>query len=144
MKEHLFVYGTLMENVDSQITRFLKQNSLFVGKGSFQGKLFDLGHYPGAVFLPNAKNKVFGHIFELFNTQKTLKVLDEYEAVGEQFGQFNEYVRKLVPIDFNEKQISCWAYLYNLPTENLKEILSGNYLEMLQTNKKYQDFVKRV
>lgn len=144
MKNHLFVYGTLMQNVDSEITRFLQRNSQFVGEGSFWGQLFDLGHYPGAVLLPNSSTKVFGHIFEIINTENTLKILDKYEAVGEQFGQFNEYRRELVPIDFVEKQILCWVYLYNLPTKNHNRIKSGNYLEMLAQNKKYQDFVKRV
>lgn len=144
MKNMLFVYGTLLLNIESAIAIFLKKNSRFVGEGYLSGQLFDLGHYPGVVFQKEAGSGVYGHIFELIQPDTTLSILDEYEAVGEQFDQYKEYVREKVPINLSGEEVSCWTYLYALPTDNLPLIVSGNYLEFLKNSPKHQKFIKSV
>lgn len=141
---YLFVYGTLMNNVESKITRFLKANSVFVGEGYASGRLYDLGHYPGLVFDSSANTKVRGHIFQLENVEEVLAVLDEYEAVGERYEQYNQYIRRQIPIPYQQQILSCWVYLYNQSTKNLKLIKSGDYLNYLSQNKDYQNFIKTV
>lgn len=152
MNPYLFVYGSLMNTIQSSIARFLQDNSIFIGEGYVQGYLYDLGHYPGMVADKNASGKVVGHIFQLKEPEKVLPVLDEYEAIGEQFSQYEEYVRKEVPVLLSESEnvgkeketMQCWAYLYNLPTEHLRSIPSGNYLEYLKNNESYQRFIDSV
>lgn len=90
-KKALFVYGTLLLDIQSSIAFFLKENAHFVGKGSLSGQLFDLGQYPGAVFQKGTAVQIYGHVFELIQPDYSLTILDKYEAVGEQFGQYNEY-----------------------------------------------------
>lgn len=144
MKNTLFVYGTLLLNVQSDIANFLKKNAQFVGEGYLSGQLFDLGQYPGAVFQKDSNSQVYGHIFELQNPNYALPILDEYEAVSEQFGPYKEYVREKVPIKMNEESVLCWTYLYVQPTVNLPLIESGNYRDFLKNNSKHQEFIKSV
>jgi len=65
MNNKLFVYGTLMNDVQSNIARFLRDNSRFLGLGYAKGTLYDLGFYPGFVPDENEDSRVTGHVFEL-------------------------------------------------------------------------------
>ncbi|MFT4760950.1 MAG: gamma-glutamylcyclotransferase (GGCT)/AIG2-like uncharacterized protein YtfP [Paraglaciecola sp.] len=144
MKSTLFVYGTLLLNIESDIANFLKSNAEFVGEGYLFGQLFDLGYYPGAIFRKDISSQVYGHVFELNQPSSTLPILDEYEAVGEQFGQYKEYVREKVPIEIEGEEILCWVYLYALPTDDFPLIGSGNYRDFLKNSPKHQEFIKSV
>ncbi|MDX9881352.1 MAG: gamma-glutamylcyclotransferase family protein [Prolixibacteraceae bacterium] len=124
----LFVYGTLLKQSNSAIAGFLKANSRFVAEGFFPGKLYDLGTYPGAVFIPGSRSKVFGTVLKLADPAKTFEKLDKYEETGDGFPHPNEYLRKIIPIGTTSKKtLNCWAYLYNYPTENKPLIVSGKY-----------------
>jgi gamma-glutamylcyclotransferase (GGCT)/AIG2-like uncharacterized protein YtfP len=144
MKNTLFVYGTLLLDVQSDIANFLKKNAQFVGEGYLAGQLFDLGEYPGAVFQKDADSRIYGHVFELQKPDYTLPILDEYEGIGEAFRTYKEYVRQKVPIKMEGQEILCWSYLYTQPTVNLTLIESGNYREFLKNNLKHQEFIKSV
>ena len=48
-KEYLFVYGTLRRGGGAPLSKLLGQQADLVGLGTFQGKLYDLGYYPGVV-----------------------------------------------------------------------------------------------
>ncbi|MCR9287363.1 MAG: gamma-glutamylcyclotransferase [Bacteroidetes bacterium] len=142
MKEYLFVYGTLMANIKTGIANKLHEHSRFLGDGWIKGKLYDLGHYPGLIPDLNSESTVFGHVFELFHPLKTIKILDEYENVGQRFGIENEYRRERINITLENRIVECWAYIYNLSPNNLPVITSGNYLEYLTQNRQYLDFLK--
>ena len=43
---YLFVYGTLRSEMNDPLHRLLETYAIFVGTGSFQGKLYDIGRYP--------------------------------------------------------------------------------------------------
>ncbi|MFG6687346.1 gamma-glutamylcyclotransferase [Mariniflexile sp. HNIBRBA6329] len=128
--EYLFVYGTLLKDFESDMSKFLERNSEFVGAGYFIGKLFEISWYPGAVLSNDPDDKVYGHIFKIQNPQKTFQVLDDYEGIGDTGEYANEYTRTLIDAYSNEnKSIKIWVYIYNNSTENLKQITSGNYFE---------------
>ena len=78
---YLFVYGTLLDN-DNEFGAFLKKHSTYVSKGSFNGLLYDLGEYPGAIYKPGIKQQVHGSILLLNNDPEILSVIDEYEGYG--------------------------------------------------------------
>jgi gamma-glutamylcyclotransferase (GGCT)/AIG2-like uncharacterized protein YtfP len=125
--ELLFVYGTLIGNSDLKIASLLNQNSTFICSGCFQGKLYDVGGYPGAVYLEGDVNKVFGNILKLDKPELVFASLDIYEEVGEQFPS-PKYVRTKIPVtSANGEIMDCWVYQYSLSTENLEFIASGNY-----------------
>ena len=132
--DKLFVYGTLLKNFDNEMAVYLKNNSVFLGKGFFRGKLFDLGEYPGAIYEPASDYKVYGNIFELKNITATLGKLDEYEEVGDKYGKPNEYRREIIDIFYNDSVIKCWVYLFNRDTKNYPQIISGGYLGFQNKN----------
>ncbi len=144
MISKLFVYGTLMAGIKTKVNREFHQNSTFLGEGYLKGKMYDLGHYPGVVYDETSEQKVFGHVFALKEPEKMLKKLDEYEDVGQRFGQFEEYVREQCPVNMKGEMITCWVYLYKLPIDHLPLIESGNYLENLHHNNSHQQFLKSV
>ena len=101
-----------------------------VGEGSFAGQAFDMGSYPGAVYQENSDTRVYGTVFNISNQKAAiLTYLDYYEGVGDQFEQPTEYVRSIVPVQFNDTQTDCWIYLYNLPTDDKPLIESGDYAQ---------------
>lgn len=128
--EYLFVYGTLLKDFVSDMSKFLEQHSEFVGSGYFNGNLYEISWYPGAVLSDNPNDKVYGHIFKILNAEKTFKVLDDYEGIGDTGEHANEYNRTLIDAYLDSNQpVKTWVYIYNNSTENLKQITSGNYFE---------------
>ena len=126
--DYLFVYGTLLNTSRLSITRFLNSNSTPICSGYFPGKLYEISDYPGAVYIPENSSFVHGNILKLQNTELVLKELDLYEEVGNQFSTPNEYLRTVIRVQNTIGQdFQCWAYLYNLQTENLQIISSGKY-----------------
>jgi len=131
MDEHcdlLFVYGTLLDE-KNEFAAYLKGNSTFLQKGRFKGRLYDLGEYPGAVFRPANQEYVYGSIYMMNKPEKILKILDDYEGIGEIEEQPDLFVRELIEIETETQPAKCWVYFYNLPIDNLKQIVSGRYLQ---------------
>ena len=127
--EYLFVYGTLLKDFNSYMSKFLERNSEFVGSGYFQGNLYEISWYPGAVLSNNPEHKVYGHVFKIKNPEKTFQVLDDYEGISDSGEHTNEYTRTLIEVYFNEtERIYSYVYVYNLPVSNLKHISSGKYV----------------
>ena len=128
--ESIFVYGTLLKYVESEVYQFLHRNSKFVSFGSFPGKLYEVSGYPGAIFMPDESLRVFGNILEIASPESVFAVLDLYEEFGEQFPEPNEYLRTQIPVQtVSGEFISCWVYLYNWPVEDLPQIYSGKYTD---------------
>ena len=129
MKEtgnYLFVYGTLLDE-SNEFAIYLKGNCSFYNKGRFQGKLYDLGEYPGAIADRNNRCYVYGSIIELKNTAEALKYLDDYEGFGEEQEQPNLFIRTIISVETESGKIDCWAYLYNLSVDGFEVIESGDY-----------------
>ncbi len=128
---YLFVYGTLLKGFDSYMSKFLDKNSDFIGEGFIHGKLFEISWYPGAVLSKESSERVYGHIFKIYEYDKTFKILDDYEGVGDTTAQYpNEYRRELIDAYLIDgTMIRTWVYVYNNPTEHLRLIVSGDYLK---------------
>jgi gamma-glutamylcyclotransferase (GGCT)/AIG2-like uncharacterized protein YtfP len=128
--DKLFVYGTLRNDFENEYAKFLIKHGKNLGNGYFFGQLFDIGHYPGAVYDPMCNEKVFGDIILLKN-KEVLQMLDAYEGVDESNPQPQEYKREIITIISKGQSVSCWTYLYNHPVQSLKKISSGDYLQYL-------------
>jgi gamma-glutamylcyclotransferase (GGCT)/AIG2-like uncharacterized protein YtfP len=126
----LFVYGTLLDE-RNPFGVLLKSTCSFHKKGRFNGKLFDLGEYPGAIYLPNIKQFVYGNIFTMNKPAETLKMLDDYEGFGEVQPQPNEFIRQIIEVEAETKIVNCWVYLYNQPADGHWQITSGDYMEYI-------------
>lgn len=113
---------------DNEPAKFIRKNCTLIEEGSIPGMLFDLGTYPGAVFDPSSSSLVFGEVYRIDQNEEDLvRFLDEFERVGTQFKQPNEYIRKMVPVTTNNGIIEASSYLYNWNLDGLKLIESGRY-----------------
>jgi len=124
--DYLFVYGSLL-NADNFYARYLKENSHPVAEGSFNGLLYDIGEYPGAIFNHMSDKRVYGTVVKLNNVSNALKIIDQYEGFGPTEEQPNLFVRQILVIDTPTGPLNCWVYLYNLPVTGFKLIPSGKY-----------------
>ncbi|SFZ94388.1 Uncharacterized conserved protein YtfP, gamma-glutamylcyclotransferase (GGCT)/AIG2-like family [Flaviramulus basaltis] len=128
--EYLFVYGTLLKDLENEMSKFLASHSKFISKGYFYGKLYKVTWFPGAILSTNTLDKVYGMVFKIENPEAVFNVLDDYEGIGEKYPE-PQLFKKLVTTAFLEdgSTLKTWVYLYNLPVKGLKQITSGNYLK---------------
>ena len=119
---YLFVYGTLRSQMNDPLHRLLETHAAFVGTGFFQGKLYDIGRYPGAIRSRSNTDRVIGEIYQLSEPRRALEILDEYEG--------RRFRRKLATIAQEDgKSIACWIYLYARSITHRSLIRSGNYVQ---------------
>ena len=79
-EEYLFVYGTLRSQMNDPLHRLLEKDAILVGTGSFQGRLYDLGRYPGVVPSRGKTDRVLGEIYRFREFKRAFEILDEYEG----------------------------------------------------------------
>ena len=123
---YLFVYGTLLDK-QNEFGAYLNANCTFYANGRFNGRLYDMGEYPGAIIDNKGSSYVYGKIYQLNNTKRVFKQLDHYEGFGPDEAQPNLFVRELIPIETANGVTECWVYLYNLSVDGLRMIKSGVY-----------------
>jgi gamma-glutamylcyclotransferase (GGCT)/AIG2-like uncharacterized protein YtfP len=126
----LFVYGTLRFGNKNATRKLLARSADFVDYATYQGKLFLIDDYPGAIASEHPSDMVQGEVYKLYRPDVLLPLLDRYEECGAEFIQPTEYRRKLQPVQLRTGEIlSVWAYLYNKPTNPLQEIPTGDFLK---------------
>ena len=125
--QYLFVYGTLL-NQQNEFGNFLHKKCELVGEGKFKGLLFNLAESPGAIEAVGNGLWVYGKIYERKDFKNLIKVLDDYEGFGNNQPQPNLFIRKLVNVYLDDKELICWIYLYNLQIIGFTRIESGIYI----------------
>ena len=129
MPDYLFVYGTLRRGANHPMHQLLMQNSRFIGMAHFQGKLYQVTHYPAVVASANPDEQVLGEVYQLLQPEQTLPQLDKYEECGADFPAPQEYRRELQTVRLeNGDSLTAWVYLYNRDTRMLTPIPSGDFL----------------
>ena len=129
MKEinsYLFVYGTLLDE-RNKFAAYVQENCNFYKHAKFSGRLYDIGEYPGAILDTEDNGFVYGSIYVMSDPAQTLKILDDYEGFGEDLPQPNEFIRNLLAVETKDERVNCWVYLYNLPVNGFRQIISGDY-----------------
>ncbi len=144
MNNFLFVYGTLLHDIQSMIANHLRTHSRLLGPGLVKGRLYDLGRYPGLVWDPNADTMVAGQVFQMEEPESILKTLDEYEGITNDYLVQSEYRRELIPVILRQKELYCWCYLFAGDTDGLPIIESGDYLSYIKDNPRHQGFIDAV
>lgn len=128
--EYLFVYGTLMRGFDNPFAEKLREHSVFEGNGSFPGLLYKVEWYPGAIYLPESPDLVYGEVYQIQDAADLLRELDGYEEVIEEQSA-SLYLRKIIPVKMeDQRMLNCWTYLYNQTIAGLTKIISGNFREV--------------
>ena|ERR1700741_321193 len=120
MKKHfIFIYGTLRRGSPGSISiRF--PESKFIAGAKVNGRLYDLGPYPG-LRVDKSDSTVVGEVYEV--DEGLLNDLDEFEASS-------NYVRKSVEVSLGGQQKKCWTYEPSPEFYRLDNIItSGDWLE---------------
>ena len=151
MTEHqptyLFVYGTLRADVRHPLHQMIREHARDRGPAVFQGRLYDLGAYPGVVDSDEPAGRVHGEVYEIISDpDRVFARLDAYEECGPGFAQPTEYLREmrtvsLVPPDLDRlnsaerqqasaarREVRAWIYLYNHSLDGAKHLANGDYL----------------
>lgn len=130
---HLFVYGTLMSDavgaMGGRQRRRLSAEATVVGAGWINGRLFDLGEYPGLLEGEHPDDIVFGEVVWLSQPRLSLEWLDAYEGVSPQSGQDDEYVRveRQAMLD-DGRAVAAWVYVFRGIVDRDRRIANGRWL----------------
>jgi len=124
----VFFYGTLMAGFDRRRRAGIDGKLTYVGRGSIEAALFDLGIYPAAVPAPGGR--VWGEVYEMVEAARVLAALDGIEGFRPDDPDRSLYTRSQVPVTLPDGSLeSAWAYFYNAPLGQAQRIASGDYLE---------------
>jgi gamma-glutamylcyclotransferase (GGCT)/AIG2-like uncharacterized protein YtfP len=125
MSEYLFVYGTLGRNVGHEMHAHLVRHAEYAGEGVFNGILYRVAHYPGAVASSNPNDVVHGELYP----DALFAALDPYESCGPNDPKPTKYVRVATIIHRRGGEaVEAWVYLYNHDVTKLARIASGRFI----------------
>lgn len=124
MNKHLvFLYGTLRHGSAGAMSIRFPQ-SKFIAGARVNGRLFDLGAYPG-LLAGESSSPVVGEVYEV--DDETLKQLDEFEGSS-------NYLRKQVEIVVGSETRTCWTYEPDPECYSLQTLIpSGDWIEYAKT-----------
>jgi gamma-glutamylcyclotransferase (GGCT)/AIG2-like uncharacterized protein YtfP len=125
---HVAVYGTLMRPFDAQARLGIADQLAFEGPCRFEGALYDLGAFPGAV--PDGNDVIDGELFRILDPRAMPKMdrLEHYDPDDE---DGSTYVRRVVDLVAPEGQ-QAWIYWYNAPVDEGRRVPSGSWIEHLE------------
>lgn len=128
----LFVYGTLRRDSAHEMSRFLAAHARHAGAATWQGRLYRISYYPGAVPSADTADSVHGDVYELADADEALVALDDFEGVGPGYAEPWEYERRLETLKLADgREVRGWVYVFNRPVEGLERIPSGDFLDCL-------------
>jgi gamma-glutamylcyclotransferase (GGCT)/AIG2-like uncharacterized protein YtfP len=124
----VFFYGTLMAGFDRRRRAGIDSKLTYVGRGSIEAALFDLGIYPAAV--PAPEGLVWGEVWEMAAPDEVLAALDDIEGYRPDDPDRSLYSRALADVRLPDGTMAqAWVYFYNAPLGQAVRIPSGDYLE---------------
>jgi gamma-glutamylcyclotransferase (GGCT)/AIG2-like uncharacterized protein YtfP len=127
----VFFYGTLMTPFNRTGRHGIDQHLEYMGRGSIEAALFDLGIYPAAV--PSTDGRVWGEVYQMLRPVVVLRALDEIEGYSPSEPESSLYTRRVTPVTMDDGTVvQAAAYFYNAPLGRAERIASGDYLEHLR------------
>jgi gamma-glutamylcyclotransferase (GGCT)/AIG2-like uncharacterized protein YtfP len=124
----VFFYGTLMAGFDRRRRAGIDQKLTYVGRGSIQAALFDLGIYPAAVPAPGSV--VWGEVYSMSDPDTVLAALDDIEGYRIDDPDRSLYTRSQAEVTLPDgARGPAWVYFYNAPLGRALRISSGDYLD---------------
>jgi gamma-glutamylcyclotransferase (GGCT)/AIG2-like uncharacterized protein YtfP len=129
MTDYLFVYGTLARSVNHPMHRHLVRHAEYAGEGTFNGILYRVAHYPGAVASSDPNDVVHGELYRLRDAEALFAALDPYESCGPDDPKPTKYVRVAATVHRPDgAAVEAWIYLYNRGVSGLSRIASGRFM----------------
>lgn len=127
-RDYIFVYGTLLSHFKSPIERRLCRQAKFIDQGYINGKLYDLGNYPGFIPSNDSNEKVFGEIYQFSCYAPLLDHLDVYE--GYDANGLEKSLFQRIRLSAEQKtgdKLSVWSYAFLGQVSDKCRIWNGNY-----------------
>jgi len=123
----LFVYGSLRRGFGLHSV-LAGLGARQVGKGSVGGRLFNLGHYPGAEPSAAATDRAHGEVYRLANPERALQVLDRVEGLQPGAPSASLYRREAAEVTLeNGATAQAWVYWLARWPGPKRRIVSGDY-----------------
>jgi gamma-glutamylcyclotransferase (GGCT)/AIG2-like uncharacterized protein YtfP len=124
----LFVYGTLRRGERADLSKHEKDFDVtYLGGDIINGKLYNLGSYPGVKELGGTEfdvslPRVHGDVFRL-ESESIITILDHYEGYPYLYSRATTET-----MDGRE----VWVYTYNGEVDELRKIQSGDWVNRPQ------------
>lgn len=131
----VFVYGTLRRGFPLH-TQLPGDAVEYVGDGRIQGRLFDLGEYPGATASGSPRDEVRGEVYRLRDPERQIQALDEIEEFDSQRPDESLFLRRLTDVRLDRGGVvKAWAYFLSREPENAPVIADGDYAHRRATGR---------
>lgn len=131
----VFVYGTLLSGLSNSA---LLNNSDFIGEGTMNGIIYDLGSFPGVNY---GLGVIHGEVYDV--DELTLSDLDYLEGYDTQNVDSSLYVRNVTDITLENGRIirDVFVYIYNkdLSGSGYPIIENGDYKEYVASKYCYDE-----
>lgn len=135
ISEDLFVYGTLRSGAAHRMSRLLAGRARFVDRAVWQGKLYLVRDYPGAVPSDDPLDRVHGEVYRLLEPQRLLAELDRYEGCSPAFPAAAEYERRRDAVRLaGGGRREVWIYIFRHAVEGLPLLKTGDFLKEQQNS----------
>lgn len=106
----------------------LAAESAPLGAATVNGRLYDLGRYPGAVPSAEAGDRVRGVVVRLRDPAMSLRWLDDYEGCGDDDPEPRAYQRVIASASLElGQETDAWIYHYRWPLGEARHIENGCY-----------------
>jgi len=114
MPDLLFIYGTLHpDRAPAAIVATARLLKPFA-RATIQGRLYDLGAYPGVQLSSDPSGAVPGELFHLPDDPAILARLDDYEDFRPDDPSNSLFLRQRTIATLEDgTQHACWVYTYN-------------------------------
>ena len=128
----VFTYGTLRPGLsDLKEARAFRAAAKHIGPAKFQGKLFAIDWYPGAVDSNNPNDVVKGDLFEITRNTDFFSQVDIYEQCTPDLPEPHEYRRTIRNVFCDGQYIPAWIYLYNWKISDQPRIPTGDFADFI-------------
>jgi gamma-glutamylcyclotransferase (GGCT)/AIG2-like uncharacterized protein YtfP len=132
--QYLFVYGTLRSDCSAAYSELLRSQFQPAGRATTQGRLYNIGHYPGMILSASAKDVVTGELYLLTGSAEAMAILDRYEESAMSPDSGAEYYRtRRKVLQPGGNTLEAWIYIYNWPVAESGFIPSGDYSRFLSS-----------
>jgi gamma-glutamylcyclotransferase (GGCT)/AIG2-like uncharacterized protein YtfP len=110
--KHLFVYGTLTRGSRSPFAALLEARARYIGNAWVRGRLYRLGHFPGAVPDPASRSRIWGDVYFLRDPM-LIGAIDQYEGCGAYGRAVPLFRREAVQVVLaGGKELDAWIYRF--------------------------------
>ncbi len=127
--ERIFVYGTLRQGFP--LHRHIRRMAIrYVGKGKINGRLYDLGEFPGVFPSSSPADVITGEVYELTDPRRQLVELDRLEEFDPDREETSLFLRRRTLVRLrNGQRLRAWVYLMPRKNSKCRLIPGGDYAE---------------